>query len=374
MQLPPFLLDQWLDEHLSGQRPVEFDLASSTGPSWTLEQLLDLASPLERRRFLDSPLVYARGTGGDEVREAIAAMSGVAMEDVQVFTGASEALLILFFLASEPGANVVLPHPVFAPIEHIPRSFGLEVRQYELRPDRGFRLDPEKVMALTDAGTRLMLVNTPHNPTGAVTPLEHLRALDEFCARRGIQFVCDEVYHPIYFGWENPSAATLPHVTVLGDMSKALCLSGLRVGWMIERNGRRRREAHNARCYFSISNAPIAEVLAVIALREHDRVLTRVRVVASESLRLLDQFMERHRALFRWTRPEGGLTAFPALVGAVDARAFCERAAAQGVLLAPGDCFGMADRFRVGLGASGERFRAGLERLEVIVAAEPARA
>ena len=100
MRIPPFLLDQWLNEHQFSNHPPEFDFASSTGPHWTLRELFDLIGPEEHELLLDTELVYSAAVGNEKLRQAIAEMQGVSAEQVQVVTGASEALLILFCLAS----------------------------------------------------------------------------------------------------------------------------------------------------------------------------------------------------------------------------------------------------------------------------------
>src|SRR5579864_3356244 len=101
MQLKPFLLDQWLDQYEHG---IEFNLAASTGPAWTVNDILALADGETRERFLNHKLVYSRPAGADSLREAIAEMQGVPVDSVQVVTGASEAILALMWLAAEPGA------------------------------------------------------------------------------------------------------------------------------------------------------------------------------------------------------------------------------------------------------------------------------
>ncbi|MGC2648505.1 MAG: hypothetical protein WA261_19630 [Candidatus Sulfotelmatobacter sp.] len=106
MQLKPFLLDMWLDTY---EHDIECDLAASEGPRWTLNEILELAGEEERERFLNHKLRYSRPAGAEGLRAAIAEMQDVDVETVQVVTGASEALLILFWLAAEPRANVVLP-------------------------------------------------------------------------------------------------------------------------------------------------------------------------------------------------------------------------------------------------------------------------
>jgi aspartate/methionine/tyrosine aminotransferase len=150
---------------------------------------------------------------------------------------------------------------------------------------------------------------------------------------------------------------------VLGDFSKALCLSGLRVGWIIERDPARLARYTNARSYFTVSNTAISERLAVLALQHRDEIYGRARRIATENLKLLDHVFAEHRDILRWVRPSGGMTAFPWLASGGDAREFCRGLARRGVLVAPGDCFGMPSHFRLGFAASGERFRDALNRM-----------
>ena len=359
MQLKPFLLDMWLDTY---EHDIEFNLAASTGPSWTLNEILRLAGDEDRERFLNHKVVYSRPAGADGLRAAIADMQGVSIDAVQVVTGASEALLVLMWLAAEPGANVILPQPGFTTFSALPESLRLETRYYAIRKENAFRIDIEEIKKFADGNTKLILVNSPHNPTGATISDADLDSLQEFTASRGIQLVCDEVYHPIYHGQETKSAARLPHATVIHDFSKAFPLSGVRTGWMIEHDPKRRERYWNARAYFSISNNTAGEILAEIAMRHRDRVLAKTQQTASKNLRQLEAFMSEHRETLGWIAPSGGMTAFPWLLSGEDSRAFCQAAAEQGILLAPGDCFDAPPHFRLGFAAMTDKFPDALQR------------
>ena len=108
MKLPPDRLNAWLNEHHFATPPIAYDLAASTGPVWTLDELLG-DQPLP-----DLELSYVHSKGGLELREAIADMAGVEPHQVQITTGAAEALWILFMLAADarrqrrrPGTTVL---------------------------------------------------------------------------------------------------------------------------------------------------------------------------------------------------------------------------------------------------------------------------
>lgn len=193
MKLPPFLLDQWLERHTTTDSPIRHDLASSFGPGWTLGELVDLAGGGALDALLTTPLRYQPAAGSVALREAIAELEGISPEAVVVTTGAAEGLLIQWILAAEPGANVVVPFPGFPPFIALPEMLNVEVRRYHLRPENAFRLDVEDIKELVDTRTSLVLVNTPHNPTGAVVEPETLRVVHDLCASRGVTFVVDQV-------------------------------------------------------------------------------------------------------------------------------------------------------------------------------------
>lgn len=371
MQLTPFLLDMWLDQY---EHDVEFNLGGSEGPRWTLNDILKLATDEERERFLYHKVVYSRPAGADGLRSAIAEMQKVAPETVQVVTGASEALLVLMWLAAEAGANVILPRPSYPPFSALPASLGIEIRYYGVCKENNFCIDVDEIKALANANTKLVLVNSPHTPTGGTISDAELQDLHEFTSGRGIQLVSDEVYHPIYHGRPSESSARLPHATVIHDFSKAFPLSGVRTGWMIEHDPKRRKQYWNARTIFSISNNTTGEILAEIAMRNRHIVLGKTQEVAGRNLLRLEEFMAEHRKTFGWIRPQGGTTAFPWFLSGEDSRHFCQAAAERGILLVPGDCYGMPSHVRLGFGAAApDSFSRALDRLGALVKGWPAR-
>ena len=359
MELPTFVLDQWLGQN-AGR--AKFHLGGSTGPQWTLAELLELEGGDALPRLLESGVVYGQAAGRPQLREALAATHGVPAEHVLVVNGGSEAILLLFFHAARPGANVVVPFPGFPPYHVLPASLGLEARTYPLRRETAYRIDPDDVLREVDANTALVLVNSPHNPTGAAPTDDEMRELHDAVSRRGVQFVCDEVFHPIYHGPARSSASRLPQATVIGDLSKALSLPGLRIGWIVEPDETRRHKYVNAREYFSVSNPIASEFFAEIAIRHREDILRRTREVTGRNLPLVDALVEQHREMLDWIRPRGGMTAFIRLRGGQHARSLCEAALSEGILLTPGDCFDVPDHFRLGFGVEREQFPEAINR------------
>ena len=364
MHLPPFLLDHWLASYEFATPPIRHDLAASTGPRWSVDELLAIAGGAS---IGDIKIGYAPPDGTRALREAIGAFHGVDPDWVVAATGASEAMSVLFCLAAEPGRNVVLPDPAFSAFSAMAGAWGLGARTYALDRTAGYRLDAGTVVAAADAGTVLTLVNTPHNPTGAVVVRDEIEMLAGALAERGIPLVVDEVYHPLYIGAPQRSAAAVDNVITMSDMSKALSLPGLRLGWIIDADPRRRKRIIDARSYFTISGSPVLEAMAVHALRNSDVILRRLEEVATQNLGRLTATMERVSDVLDWTRPEGGTVSFPWFRDGRDARPFCTRLAAAGVLVAPGDCFGKPDHMRIGFAKSADGYAEALDIFERVL-------
>lgn len=358
MDLPIFLLDRWLTAHAFASPPIRFNLAASTGPEWQLGDLLALAGT-GPEALADLALAYAPPAGQPALRAAIGAFLNVDPDWVVVTTGASEALSILMCLASEPGGTITVPEPGYPAVDVLARAWGLAVRRYRLDADAGFAQSAAAVLAATDATTRLALIASPHNPTGSVMGPEEMKALAATLTEQGVPLIVDEVYHPLYFGEIAPSAARLSGVIAVGDMSKALSLPGLRIGWIVERDARRRERIIDARSYFTISGSPLTEGVATIALRAREHLFDRLNRTVTANLAALESWLAADER-WDWVRPAGGPIAFPCFRDGRDARPFCERMAARGVLLAPGDCFGMPAHFRIGLGVEPDQFREAL--------------
>jgi aspartate/methionine/tyrosine aminotransferase len=360
MKLQPFRLDLWLAAHEFAVPPIRFNLASSTGPAWTLGELSALGGG-DVRAFDEVALSYAPPPGSKLLRQRIAARAGVDSDTVLALTGASEALLVLMAYFAEPGASITLPSPAYPAMPVLARAWGLQVKHYLLDPARGFAQDANTVLAAVDESTRAVLVNSPHNPTGSVMPFAELKSLAEKLADRGIALIVDEVYHPLYFGDDAPSAASLPNTIVLGDFAKAMSLPGLRLGWLIDRDAARREALLDLRCYFTISGSPLTEAIGAHAMANADLILARLRETATANLAPLAQFMDFHRGALGWQTPAGGTTCFPWRRDGRDARPLCEALAKAGVLVAPGDCFDAPAHMRIGFGAMRSGYASALE-------------
>lgn len=330
--------------------PIRYNLASSTGPQWTFGELLALDGGELRAEIESMAVSYVPAEGTARLRQRIGQLHGVDPDWVVVTTGASEALSLLLCLAAETGASVALPSPGYPSTEAMAIAHGLKIRRYRLEVAHGFRQDKSVVLTSVDSSTRLVVVNTPHNPTGSVMQGEELRDLAVELSDRSVPLVSDEVFHRLYFANEQPSAATVPGVIVVGDMSKCLSLPGLRVGWIIDADAKRREQIIEARDHFSLSSSPLMEAFAALALRESPRLLARLSSSARANLSSLERFIQSFRSRLDWVKPAGGTLTFPWLTDGSDSTALCTAWTKAGVLTAPGSTYGMPAHIRIGFG------------------------
>jgi aspartate/methionine/tyrosine aminotransferase len=333
-------------------------LTASDAQTLSLAELLALADDDGRERWESLHLGYGETFGLPALREAVAdTYDTLAAEDVLCFAGAEEGLYLAMTTLLDPGDHVVVVTPGYQSAETVPLSV-CEVSGVALRADEGWALDVDAVEAALRPNTRMVSVNFPNNPTGAVPDPDTWTRLVRLCDERGVRLFSDEVYRGLESGPALPQAADLsPTALSLNVMSKAYGLPGLRVGWIACRDREVLSRLEGAKHYTSICNAAPSEVLALIALRAREEVLGRNRRIIAENLPVFDAFFARFPDLFEWTPPQGGCVAYPRYLGADGVEAMCADLVEQeGVLLLPASVFRSeltptpTDRFRVGVG------------------------
>jgi aspartate/methionine/tyrosine aminotransferase len=355
--LPDFRLETYFSRWEFAAR---YHLTASDAQTMPVAELLELADNDGRARWESLHLGYTQTRGLPALREAIAAgYDQVAADDVLCFAGAEEAIYLAMQVLLAPGDHAVVITPNYQAAETVPLSI-CEVTGVPLRPEDAWALDLNAIQAAIRRTTRLVSVNFPNNPTGAIPDQETWRELVRLCDERGIRLFSDEVYRGLELspGRPLPQAADLsPTAVSLNVMSKAYGLPGLRIGWVACRDRALLGRLERAKHYTSICNAAPSEILALIALRSRDRILRRNRMIIAENLPVFDAFFGRFPDLFQWQPPQGGCVCFPRYLGPDGVEAMCaELVQQEGVLLLPASIYRSdlgpvpADRFRLGVG------------------------
>lgn len=354
MHIAEFALERYFARWEFSVRNV---LCASDVEPLALDELLALADPSSRELWESLRLGYTESLGHPLLRAEIAGLyETVEPDEVITFSGAEEGIFILMHALLSPGDHAVVVWPAYQSLFEIARSIGAEVTLVPL--DRiDWSLDPDAVLAALRPNTRVVVLNFPHSPTGALLPREAFDRLTTEIEGRGITLLSDEVYRFLELDERDrlPAGVDVGRRSVsLGVMSKAFALAGLRVGWIATHDAALLAHLARLKDYTTICGSAPSEILALIALRARPLVLGRSRGITSANLPLLDAFFDRFSDRFSWVRPRGGSVAFPRLL--TDAEAgidrFCEELVqSEGVLLLPGSRFGDTDNhFRIGFG------------------------
>jgi aspartate/methionine/tyrosine aminotransferase len=352
MQIPPFELERYFARYEFSARYL---LSSSDCEPLTLKTLLGMADDQNRQLWDELTLGYTESSGHPMLRKAIAGLyESLEVEDTLVVTP-EEGIFLAMQALLKPGDHVVCTFPGYQSLYEIPRAIGCRLDFWEPTEERNWRFDLNRLNTLLQSDTRLVVINFPHNPTGALLPREAFDALIDLLRQRGIFLFCDEMYRNLEF---EPNT-TLPaacddyeRAITLGGLSKAYWLPGLRIGWLATRDRDLIARAALLKDYTTICASAPSEVLAVIALDNKDAIVAAQQNRIHANLKVLEAFMTAHEDCFHWQCPKGGSICFPGLRRAEGAQAFCRTLVEEtGIMLLPSPPFQYGDRHvRIGFG------------------------
>lgn len=350
MQIADFALERYFARWEFAVRHV---LCASDAEPITLAELLSLADDDSRRRWETLHLGYTESLGLPALRAEIAGLyPGLTAEDVVTFAGAEEGVFLCMHALVGPGDHAVVAWPAYQSLHEVARAAGAEITLVPLDP-RDWSLDVGAVAAAMRPNTKVIVVNSPHSPTGAQLSPEQLHRLVSIAELHGAFLFSDEVYRFLEHDATPlpPAASCSPRGISLGVMSKAFGLAGLRIGWLALRDTTLRTRVASSKDYTTICNSAPSEILALMALRAKDALLTRTRGIISDNLSLLDAFFARNPERFSWVRPRASSVGFPKWHGA-DVDDFAARLIERkGVLILPASRFGYpGNHFRLGFG------------------------
>jgi aspartate/methionine/tyrosine aminotransferase len=237
MQIERFALERWMTTY---EMHVEYDIAESGICPLRVSDLLAWEPPEEREevlaRLLELPLGYSEATGTLELRSVLAATyASCGPQNILVTTGAIEANFLLFNALLRPGDHVVAPYPAYQQLYSVPRGLGCDVSLWRIEPETGFRYDVDDLERLLRPETRLIVINSPHNPTGALLADDDLDRVYGLAESVGARVLSDEAYRWLAIPGGEPLAAPMydrgPAGISVGTLSKPFGLPGLRLGW-----------------------------------------------------------------------------------------------------------------------------------------------
>ena len=325
MNIKPFAVEEWMNEYEVG---ALYNIAETCVDSVSLDELFELTGENKEdflKDFCAQRLTYGDIWGSEALRSGISKLYHTIKADEV------EAI----------GADVAIMH---------------------LKQENDYLPDLNELKSLVTPETKMICINNPNNPTGALMSKELLGSIVEIARGVGAYILCDEVYRHLTQEdeWCESIVDLYEKGISVSSMSKVFSLAGLRMGWIATHDEAARKAFLSHRDYNLISCGMFDDAIASIALRHSDVMLKRNQRIVRENLAILDDWIKENPHFF-YTKPKAGTTALVYYDFDIPSYEFCKRMYHEtGAFVTPGDCFEQPHSMRVGYACDVNTLRDGL--------------
>jgi aspartate/methionine/tyrosine aminotransferase len=328
---------------------------------------------------------YTPASGILEAREAVAGFVARTLKtevdpgEVVLVPGSKNVLLFTLLACIEPGDEVILPDPGYPAYASQVNFIGGVPKPVTLREESGFRMDLDELASLISPKTRMLIVNTPQNPTGGVLTEEDVKFVCELANKHDLLVVSDEIYSQLVYGFQHVSPLSHPGMrerTVLMDgLSKSYAMTGWRLGYAVAPKALAAK-LDTLMINSSSCAAGFTQMAAIEALSapESEHAVARMVKVFEHRRNLIVDGLNAIPGM-RCARPQGAFYAFPNIEGTgFDEHELADRLLSEaGVAVLPGTAFGKAGKgfIRLAYTQSEDELKLGLDRIKEFIAANP---
>ena len=326
-------------------------------------------------------------TGDKELRRLVAGFYDksrvkITADDVVIAPGTTGALSLIFQALISPGDHVVVAYPAYEALVGIPKGLGADVSYWNMNPEKEWKASLEDLKSLLRPDTKIIILNNPHNPTGAVLSTEDQAEIVKLASKNGTIVFTDEIFRPLFHSCDVPTSMvehnSYDKTMVAGSLSKVWGFAGVRIGWVVTRNSEIREKVIKARKWNVQTVSVVDEAIAKEVLNDRcrERVISLTIANAKANLPVLESFVKENSKAIWCFIPKGASTAFakitnPKTGDPVDDLRLCQLLVKEdGLLLSPGSStFGTAKKgdfkgfVRLHLTGAPETFKEGLQRL-----------
>ena len=366
MKIKPFAVEEWMNEYEVG---AKYNIAETCVDSVSLDELFELTGEDKEaflREFCARRLTYGDIYSRPDFLDGICGLyKTVKPENIITTHGAAGANHHVFCSLVSEGDRVISIMPTYQQLYSIPESIGADLAVMHLKQENGYLVDLDELRALVTPDTKMICINNPNNPTGALMSREQLEEIVEIARGVGAYILCDEVYRHLTQedSWSESIADRYEKGISVSSMSKVFSLAGLRMGWIATHDEAALCAFLSHRDYNLISCGMFDDAVASIALRHSDAMLRRNQTIVRENLAILDAWVAAHEH-FYYTKPKAGTTALVYYDYDVPSYDFCKRMYREtGAFVTPGDCFEQPHSMRIGYACDKQTLTEGLAAL-----------
>ena len=371
MKIKPFAVEEWMNAWEVG---AKYNIAETCVDSISMNELFELTGE-DKTEFLNRlcarRLSYGDIEGLPEFRKGVCGLyKTLNIENIVPTHGASGANHHVFYSLISPGDRVVSIMPTYQQLYSIPESYGADVQILHLSKENNYLPDLEELRRLVTPETKMICINNPNNPTGALMSEQLLREIVEIARSADAWILCDEVYR--HLSQEDdwcPSIVDLYEKGIsVSSMSKVFSLAGLRLGWIATHDMSVVKSCLSHRDYNLVSCGVFDEMLAAAALKHRDKLLERSRKIVRENLQILDDWVSSEPHV-SYVKPKAGTTALVYYDLDIPSYEFCEEMYKKtGAFVTPGDCFEVPHSMRIGYAYGKQDLIDGLKAISEYIA------
>ena len=282
------------------------------------------------------------------LKEAIATKYGVKPENVVPAQGTSMANFLAMATVVERGDEVLIEQPTYEPMLAALRYLGAEVKRFSRRIENGYQIDLDELQQLITPRTRLIVITSPHNPSGVAINNSSMKQIGELAKPVGAFVLVDEVYRDILFEDAEPCVATLgDQFLTTSSLTKSYGLSGLRCGWILCSPELAERMRRLNDLFGAVGSVP-SDTLSVAAFRQLDRLEARTRAMIEPNIKLVHSFLRAHEDLLECVVPPRSMIVFPKLKNQANAQPLHDQLRQLETSIVPGKFFESPRHFRLG--------------------------
>lgn len=312
-----------------------------------------MSDPESRLLWDKLALGYTESQGLPLLREEVSGLYRTIRPEEVLISAPEEGIFIAMNTILKKGDHVVVTFPGYQSLYEIAQAIGCEVSRWTPREKEGWSFEVSDLRALLRPDTKLIVINFPHNPTGALLDEAQLKEVLGIAEQNNIIIFSDEMYRFLEYDPAKRTASACdlsPNALSLFGMSKSFALAGLRIGWITTHNRDIADSMARFKDYTTICSSAPSEILSVMALRAKNAILARNLGIIEVNLQVLDSFFAEHREWIDWCRPQAGPIAFPKFKGKVKTGELCrDLVEKKGVMLLPSDQYDFGEQhFRIG--------------------------
>lgn len=362
MYIDKFKVEEWFNKY---EKDAVYDLADTCVDSLSINELFDIAgnNGIDTDFIFNQKLNYGAIHGTLRLKRAIASMyNNRSCENITITHGAIGANHLVMLSLVEPGDKVISVVPTYQQHYSIPKSFGADVEMFFLKEENNWLPDLDELSKTVGNNTKLICINNPNNPTGAVIPDEMLLKIVEIAKQSEAYILSDEVYRGLNHDG-NPFSVSIADIyekgISTGSMSKVFSLAGLRLGWVVADNNIIDNINHQ-REYNTISIGILDDYFASIAIENKDKIIKRNLEKIKIGKKILTDWVNSDSNM-HLVIPQGGTTAFVGYDANISSVELCSRLQHEtGVMILPGETLELDGYLRIGYGNNFEQLKKAL--------------